>query len=179
MGRRLGEHTATRAEHIGATLGGMLGGFLQLDAHARELSPTLDFLPVYHAVAPLRELKLHGRPRFSADRTSRGFRSSSLKDDQEEACMATLIAVLSTVHRSSDQWRVDITVQLLFAHTHAARVLQTTRPTQRSRVGQLRRWLPFVKVLAVATDDFRHEVRPSLYPGLTLPSLSITSAADD
>ena len=31
------------------------------------------------------------------------------------ACIGALIAVLSTVHSSSEQWRVDGTVQLLFA----------------------------------------------------------------
>ena len=42
--------------------------------------------------------------------------------------------------------------------THAAALLERLRNTQRSRVGQLRRWLPFVKALAQATDDFKEAI---------------------
>ena len=37
-------------------------------------------------------------------------------------------------------------------------MLERTRSTASSRVGQLRRWLPFAKALVQASDDFKEEV---------------------
>lgn len=80
LGRRLQAQIMERRTRIEASIGQqMMSTYLQLDMHSQEMSPSLDFVPVFHAMTPQRDIKLHGRPRFSRDKTSRGFRASSLK----------------------------------------------------------------------------------------------------
>ena len=80
LGRRLQAQLSERSGCIEAKLGAqMMGTYMQLDGHSRELAPSLDFVPVFHSMGPPRDIKLHGRPRFSRDKTSRGFRASSLQ----------------------------------------------------------------------------------------------------
>ena len=84
-----------------------------------------DFITVRDVVPPLCIKKFTGRPKFSADRTTRPFRSKALPASEEANCMFALIACLWTMYPPpgiETSWIVDTTLMRLFSETRAAKV---------------------------------------------------------
>ena len=103
-------------------------------------------------------VKLNGRPSFSADKGPRLARSPSLTEEEELHGIFALILVLRAVHHHIplDQWSINTPTQTLFAQTKIYRIILEIRTDHSAVVGQLRRWLPFCKMLGKKTALFTH-----------------------
>ena len=124
-------------------------------------APFVDFMLIYDTTqtAPTAVTTFFGRPRFSRDVKKRECRSPMLPAGEESICIATLICVLSELCPRRDlpeTWNVGCKVIRVYSETKAAGILSKSRNSILAIAAQLRRWVPFVKVLAKITNSFKN-----------------------
>ena len=121
----------------------------------------VDFMLTYATTAahPIAVTTVFGRPRFSKDVRKRMGRSPNLPAVEESICIVALICVLSELCPRRDlpeTWSVGCKVIRIYSETKAAGIISKWRKDLPAVGAQLRRWVPFVKVLAKITNSFKN-----------------------
>lgn len=100
-----------------------------------------------------------GRPKFSKDCQVRSKRGSFLPPEDESSCIATLICILTELYpglNTVDSWSAGSKIIQVYGRTKAASILRNWRHNMHTVGTQLRRWMPFVKVLAKVSLLFKN-----------------------
>ena len=160
--RAIAQHDATRRREISE--------FLSRSKNLKIEKPekTSDFITVFGQENKIMsQMKIQGRAPCSIDKGPRSTRSPLLTKDEEVFGISTAIIIMYAFNMDHgySKWSINRVFSMVFQKTKANALLLKKRNFEQAKVnGQVRRWMPFFKLLSEKSKFFTLDTCPVFEP---------------